>query len=69
MLNRVIWAVKDAVWFRQTEWSRLYIHNWIFTLANSVTSGFCALSSFLVSSHSFFGHAIVCDAGPVGDQT
>ena len=54
-MNRVIWAVKDAIWFRQTEWGRLYIHNWVFDLFGTVTSGFCtgkSLSEALLFSAS-----------------
>ena len=64
-MNRVIWAVKDAIWFRQTEWGRIYIHNWVFSLFSTVTSGFCTMSAFMVSSRQFFGDPIICDSGPV----
>ena len=64
-MNRVIWALKDAIWFRQTEWGRLYIHNWVFDLFGTVTSGFCTLSAFMVSSRQFYGDPIICDSGPV----
>ena len=64
-MNRVIWAVKDAIWFRQTEWGRLYIHNWVFSLFGTMTSGFCTMSAFMVSSRQFFGDPIICDSGPV----
>ena len=64
-MNRIIWAVKDAIWFRQTEWGRLYIHNWVFSLFGTVTSGFCTMSAFMVSSRQFYGDPIICDSGPV----
>ena len=64
-MNRIIWAVKDAIWFRQTEWGRLYIHNWVFDLFGTVTSGFCTMSAFMVSSRQFYGDPIICDSGPV----
>ena len=64
-MNRVIWALKDAIWFRQTEWGRIYIHNWVFDLFGTVTSGFCTLSAFMVSSRQHFGDPIICDSGPV----
>ena len=60
-MNRVIWAVKDAIWFRQTEWGRLYIHNWVFDLFGTVTSGFCtgkSLSEALLFSE--FGKNMLC---------
>ena len=64
-MNRVVWAVKDAIWFRQTEWGRVYIHSWVFTLFNTFTSAFCTMSAFMVSSRQFFGDPIICDSGPV----
>ena len=56
-------AFKNTLWFKTTTWGRLYIHSWVFSMFNSMTSSFCTLSAFLVSSRQFFGEPILCDSG------
>ena len=59
-------AFKNTLWFKTTTWGRLYIHSWVFSMYNSLTSSYCTCMSFLVASRQFFGDPIICDDGHAG---
>ena len=59
-------AFKNTLWFKTTTWGRLYIHSWVFSMYNSLTSSYCTCMSFLVASRQFFGEPILCDDGHSG---
>ena len=59
-------AFKNTLWFKTTTWGRLYIHSWVFSMYNSLTSSYCTCMSFLVASRQFFGKPILCDDGHSG---
>ena len=42
-------AFKNTLWFKTTTWGRLYIHSWVFSMYNSLTSSYCTCISFLVA--------------------